>query len=360
MKAIQQHFAGLGRDPTDCELETLAQTWSEHCSHKTLRGRIEFEGRTIDNLLKQTIFAATRDLDLDWLVSVFADNAGSSGSTTSTTSASRSRRTTIPRRSIPTAGSNTGLGGVIRDAARHRASGPSRSATPTSSAWPRPTWHPIGFPTGVLHPKRVLKGVVAGVRDYGNRMGIPDRQRGPGGRSRLPGQSPGLLRHGRRAAPGHVGEARRARRPDHRHRRPDRPRRHPRGHVQLGRADRRERDASPAARCRSATRSPRRWSSTSIVQARDRGLFRSITDCGAGGFSSAVGEMGAELGAEVDLESRPAQVSRAFLHRDLDLRGPGADGPGRPPREVAGAPGALRDARRSRPPTSASSSTPAG
>ena len=44
MKTIQRHFAELGRDPTDCELETLAQTWSEHCSHKTLRGRIEFEG----------------------------------------------------------------------------------------------------------------------------------------------------------------------------------------------------------------------------------------------------------------------------------------------------------------------------
>ena len=42
MKAIKDHFALLGREPTDCELETLAQTWSEHCSHKTLRGRISF------------------------------------------------------------------------------------------------------------------------------------------------------------------------------------------------------------------------------------------------------------------------------------------------------------------------------
>ena len=64
MKAIQRHFAELGRDPTDCELETLAQTWSEHCSHKTLRGRIAFQGRTIDNLLKQTIFRATHELAL--------------------------------------------------------------------------------------------------------------------------------------------------------------------------------------------------------------------------------------------------------------------------------------------------------
>ena len=41
MKSIQAHFAELGRDPTDFELETLAQTWSEHCSHKTLKGRID-------------------------------------------------------------------------------------------------------------------------------------------------------------------------------------------------------------------------------------------------------------------------------------------------------------------------------
>ena len=64
MKTIKRHFAELGRDPTDCELETLAQTWSEHCSHKTLRGRISFRGQTIDNLLKQTIFRATHELAL--------------------------------------------------------------------------------------------------------------------------------------------------------------------------------------------------------------------------------------------------------------------------------------------------------
>src|SRR5690606_12420475 len=76
MRAVQSYFAGLGRDPTDCELETIAQTWSEHCSHKTLKGLIEFEGEVIDNLLKQTIFGATQELDFDWLVSVFSDNAG--------------------------------------------------------------------------------------------------------------------------------------------------------------------------------------------------------------------------------------------------------------------------------------------
>ena len=57
MRAIRDHFAALGRDPTDAELETLAQTWSEHCSHKTLRGLIAFEGVLIDNLLRQSVSA---------------------------------------------------------------------------------------------------------------------------------------------------------------------------------------------------------------------------------------------------------------------------------------------------------------
>src|SRR5262249_45149727 len=75
MQAIQAHFRTLGREPTDVELETLAQTWSEHCSHKTLKGKIDFEGRRYDNLLKETIFAPTHEIrrrsgDEDWCVSV--------------------------------------------------------------------------------------------------------------------------------------------------------------------------------------------------------------------------------------------------------------------------------------------------
>ncbi|HMF11102.1 MAG TPA: phosphoribosylformylglycinamidine synthase, partial [Gemmataceae bacterium] len=76
MKAVQDHFRGLGRDPTDVEVETLAQTWSEHCSHKTLKGQIDFDHRRIDNLLKETIFGATQEIRRrlgpdDWCVSVF-------------------------------------------------------------------------------------------------------------------------------------------------------------------------------------------------------------------------------------------------------------------------------------------------
>ena len=66
MQTIQQHFRDLGREPTDVELETIAQTWSEHCSHKTLAGRIAYRDengeRQFENMLKETIFAATQKI----------------------------------------------------------------------------------------------------------------------------------------------------------------------------------------------------------------------------------------------------------------------------------------------------------
>ncbi len=116
MKCIQRHFIELGREPTDCELETLAQTWSEHCSHKTLRGRISFDGQTIDNLLKQTIFKATHDLACDWLVSVFSDNAGVVRFDDEHDVCFKVETHNHPSAIDPYGGANTGLGGVIRDA----------------------------------------------------------------------------------------------------------------------------------------------------------------------------------------------------------------------------------------------------
>jgi phosphoribosylformylglycinamidine synthase len=85
LETIQQHYRQLEREPTDIELETIAQTWSEHCSHKTLTGRVTYTDengtRHFQNLLKETIFAATQRIrqelgDKDWCVSVFRDNAG--------------------------------------------------------------------------------------------------------------------------------------------------------------------------------------------------------------------------------------------------------------------------------------------
>ena len=85
MEVIQKYFRTLKREPTDCELETIAQTWSEHCKHKTLASSVDYrwkmeDGRwktkTYKNLLKETIFKATKDLNKKWCISVFEDNAG--------------------------------------------------------------------------------------------------------------------------------------------------------------------------------------------------------------------------------------------------------------------------------------------
>jgi phosphoribosylformylglycinamidine synthase len=181
MRTIQAHFRELGREPTDAELETIAQTWSEHCSHKTLAGRIRYRGpdgtRAFENMLRETIFAATEEIrgamgDDDWCVSVFRDNAGVIRFDERYNVCFKVETHNHPSALEPYGGANTGIGGVIRDTL-----GTGLGAKPVCStdvfcfAPPDPPNDQL--PTGVLHPKRVLQGVVAGVRDYGNRMGIP-------------------------------------------------------------------------------------------------------------------------------------------------------------------------------------------
>ncbi len=307
MHAIREHFVAIGRDPTDCELETIAQTWSEHCSHKTLKGRIAFEGRTIDNLLKETIFGATRRLGLDWLVSVFSDNAGVIRFDDEHDVCFKVETHNHPSAIDPYGGSNTGLGGVIRDALGTGLGARPICNTDVFCVAP-PDLDPAAVPAGVLHPKRVLKGVVAGVRDYGNRMGIPTVN---GALAVDPAYLANPL-----VFCGTVGVL-------------------PRGmaskHVEAGDrivaiGGRTGRDGIHGATFSSAELTAHSESVSGgavqignaitekmvldvIVQARDRGLFRAITDCGAGGFSSAVGEMGAELGAEVELDRAPLKYA---------------------------------------------------
>ena len=307
MRAIRDHFTALDRDPTDCELETLAQTWSEHCSHKTLKGRIAFEGRTIDNLLKETIFGATKELACDWLVSVFSDNAGVIRFDDEHDVCFKVETHNHPSAIDPYGGSNTGLGGVIRDALGTGLGAKPICNTDVFCVAP-PDLDPDKVPPGVIHPKRVLKGVVAGVRDYGNRMGIPTVN---GALAVDPAYLANPL-----VFCGTIGVL-------------------PRGmatkHVEPGDrivaiGGRTGRDGIHGATFSSAELTAHSESVSGgavqignaitekmvldvIVQARDRGLFRAITDCGAGGFSSAVGEMGAELGAEVELSRAPLKYA---------------------------------------------------
>ena len=303
MRTIRDHFAALGRDPTDCELETLAQTWSEHCSHKTLRGRVEFEGEVIDNLLRHTIFAATRELKPDWLVSVFEDNAGVVRFDDRYDVCFKVETHNHPSAIDPYGGANTGIGGVIRDPM-----GTGLGAKPICNTdvfcVASPDTDPAGLPPGVLHPRRVLKGVVAGVRDYGNRMGIPTVNGALVVDPRYLANplvfcgTVGLLPRGmafKRVEPGDLIVALGGR--------TGRDGIHGATFSSIELTAGSEEVSGGAVQIGNAI--TQKMVLDVVLQARDRGLFRSITDCGAGGFSSAVGEMGAGLGAEVDLDRAP-------------------------------------------------------
>src|SRR6266849_9478973 len=308
MKTIQSHFREQGRDPTDAELETLAQTWSEHCSHKTLKGRIDFDGRRIDNLLKETIFGATAEIRRrlgadDWCVSVFEDNAGVVRFDDQYHVCFKVETHNHPSAIEPYGGANTGLGGVIRDPL-----GTGLGAKPVCNTdvfcFAPPDTPPESLPKGVLHPVKVMKGVVAGVRDYGNRMGIPTVNGAVCFDERYLGNplvycgTVGLIpvdRCQKAARPGDLIVAVGGR--------TGRDGIHGATFSSLELTAESERVSGGAVQIGNAITEKKMLDV--LVQARDLGLYHAITDCGAGGFSSAIGEMGETLGAEVQLDKAP-------------------------------------------------------
>ncbi len=312
MRAIRQYYRQLGRPPTDIELETLAQTWSEHCSHKTLTGPIDYSDeqgeRRFENLLRETVFQATATLrsqwgDADWCVSVFRDNAGVVRFDEEFDLVFKVETHNHPSAIEPYGGANTGIGGVIRDPL-----GTGKGAKPIANTdvfcFAPPDTSYETLPKGVLHPRRIMKGVVSGVRDYGNRMGIPTVN--------------GAIVFDPRYVANPLVYC-----------------------GTLGLLPRQHRDKAPLAGdlivvvggrtgrdgIHGATFSSAELTSDSdqvsggavqignpitekmlldvLLQARDHNLYDAITDCGAGGFSSAIGEMAYGLGAEVWLEKVP-------------------------------------------------------
>jgi len=311
MQTIQQYYRELGREPTDVELEMLAQTWSEHCVHKTLKSSVDMttNGQQVhfDNLLKETVFKATKQLNKEWCISVFDDNAGVVEFDDTSAVCFKVETHNRPSALDPYGGSATGIGGVIRDPM-----GTGLGARPIANTdifcFGPPDKKLEEIPKGVLHPRRVMKGVVAGVRDYGNRMGIPtvngaiyfddrymanplvycgniglmDKNKcfknpqagnivivvgGRTGRDGIHGAtfSSGEITHEYETIFSHA--------------------------VQIGNAITEKKMLDV------------------LLQANEAGLYVAITDCGAGGLSSAVGEMGQELGAEVELEKVPLKYA---------------------------------------------------
>jgi len=309
---IQEYYRRLGREPSDIELETIAQTWSEHCSHKTLTGRViyrdEHGTRHFENLLKETIFAATQKIrpDLgsdDWCVSVFRDNAGVVRFDEQYNVAFKVETHNRPSAIEPYGGANTGVGGVIRDTL-----GTGLGAKPICNTdvfcFAPPDLPASVLPPGVLHPRRVLQGVVAGVRDYGNRMGIPTVNGAIYFDERYVGNplvfcgNVGLIPHDKSFKEARAGELIVAVGG-----RTGRDGIHGATFSSVELTDKSEQTSGGAVQIGNAI--TEKMVLDVLLRARDEGLFSAVTDCGAGGFSSAVGEMGAEIGAEVWLERAP-------------------------------------------------------
>jgi len=322
MHVIQDYFKREQRPATDAELETIAQTWSEHCVHKTFRAliqvneergqqaadddqRSEASSYQIDDLLKTYLRSATDKINASWVRSSFVDNAGVIEFDEETDLSFKVETHNHPSAIEPFGGANTGTGGVVRDilGVSHR----PIAATDVLCFGPADMPH-NDLPAGVLHPTRIRSGVVAGIEDYGNKLGLPTVNGavyyhegytsnplvycgavGIGPRDCHPaGAQPGdrviviggkTGRDGLRGATfsslimdAQTGEVAGA-------------------SVQIG---------DPITE---------KGTIEVIEQARNAGLYNAVTDCGAGGLSSAVGEMGEKLGVCVDLAKVPLKYA---------------------------------------------------
>ncbi|MCL0057681.1 phosphoribosylformylglycinamidine synthase subunit PurL [Dehalococcoidales bacterium] len=308
LQAIITYFHQQGRNPTDAELETLAQTWSEHCVHKTFKGKIKFGGITIDNLLKSTIMRVTEELAKPWCLSVFVDNAGVIDFDGRWALCFKVETHNHPSAIEPYGGAATGIGGVVRDPL-----GTGLGAKPILNTdvfcFAPPDFPHERLPKGVLHPRRIFKGVRAGVADYANRLGIPtvngailfdERylanplvfcgtlgllpkelcQRGQ--------QSPGdlvVLVGGRTGRDGIHGV------------------------TFASKQLTEESTAVSYSSVQIGNPIVEKKLIDILLQARDRRLYSRITDCGGGGLSSAVGEMAAETGVRVYLDKVPLKYA---------------------------------------------------
>ena len=170
LRVIQAYFKKEKRNPTDVELQTISQTWSEHCCHKTFKGKIELDNKEIHSLFKTYISKATKQIRAPWCVSVFEDNAGIVKFDMGYGIAAKVETHNHPSAVEPFGGAATGVGGVIRD---------------ILGVWADPIactdvlgFGPLDYdynklPAGVKHPKYLYMGVTAGISAYGNNMGIP-------------------------------------------------------------------------------------------------------------------------------------------------------------------------------------------
>jgi len=303
MKTIQKYFAKKKRNPTDAELETIAQTWSEHCVHKTFKGIIKTP-KKIDGLFKTFIMKATKKLNMSWCKVVFTDNAGIVKFDDKYDIAMKVETHNHPTALDPYGGAGTGSGGVFRDVIGVGA----KPILSTDVLFFGPIDYPLSkLPKGVMRPKRLMKGSVAGIRDYGNKMGIPTANGGIGfdegyvGNPLVYAGCVGILpkdKYIKKPKKGDLillvgGKT-------------GRDGIHGVTFASLDLTTESEKTSSGAVQIGNPIEEKKVLDA--ILRARDahkKPLYSAITDCGGGGLSSAVGEMGKDLGVIINLEKVP-------------------------------------------------------
>jgi phosphoribosylformylglycinamidine synthase subunit PurSL len=323
MKTIQAYYRDemvranrlaldLPANPTDIELEILAQTWSEHCKHKIFNARIAYTGpdgesREIDSVFKSYVKATTDEVAkrVDWLVSVFHDNAGLIKFDDNWHFALKCETHNSPSALDPYGGAMTGIVGVNRDVLG--AGMGCRCILNTDVFCFASPYYDGEIPPRLMHPRRVFRGVHQGVKDGGNQSGIPDVNGaivfhdrflgkplvfcGTGGL--IPATVAGKPSEDKGASPadlivmcgGRIGKD---------------------GIHGATFSSEELHEGSPATAVQIGDPITQKKMADFLIEARDLGLFTGIWDDGAGGLSSSIGEMALTSGgAEVHLEKAP-------------------------------------------------------
>jgi phosphoribosylformylglycinamidine synthase subunit PurSL len=314
----QRADLGLGPDITDCELEVLAQTWSEHCKHKIFNARIQYhfdgETREIDSLFKTYVQGSTEKIrsdlgDKDFCLSVFKDNAGVIKFEDDWSLVFKAETHNSPSALDPYGGALTGIVGVNRDPFGTGMG--SRLIFNTDVFCFAPPDYEGTIPPRLLHPRRVFEGVREGVEHGGNKSGIPtvngavvfhERYLGKplvycGTGGIMPAEINGQPGHEKRARPGdrivmtggRIGKD---------------------GIHGATFSSEELHAGSPVSAVQIGDPITQKRMTDFLLVARDRGLYTSITDNGAGGLSSSVGEMAEQSGgARLTLDKAPLKYA---------------------------------------------------
>ncbi|MDO9516033.1 MAG: AIR synthase-related protein [Syntrophales bacterium] len=330
MKIIRDHLreesvlhgrqkAGLGEKITDVEMECLAQTWSEHCKHKIFNSLITYEDQngdrtTIDSLFSSCIKKATKEIREalgkdDWCLSVFVDNAGIIRFNDDYNLVFKVETHNSPSALDPYGGALTGIVGVNRDP--FGTGKGSKLIFNTDVFCFASPFHNKPLPPRILHPRRIYDGVREGVEHGGNKSGIPtvngclvfdERYLGKplvycGTGGIMPAHIQGEATHSKTIIPGDVIIMTGGR---------------------IGKdgihgatfSSEELNEDSPVTAVQIGDPITQKKMTDFLLIARDKNLYRAITDNGAGGLSSSIGEMATLCGGcEIDLKKAPLKYA---------------------------------------------------